>query len=177
MTETVSAVAPVDSCTWNTDKLCYLFDLIQDDSQYVTWFLVFVGWAITVVIAYTQYKKSSKNSKSASHNEWVREFREKLEALEDEALLFWTTSNEQNSIDAIVVAKLTRNVKELTTIAKDIKDVGGKEYQSTLFKELRQSITKNAESSSRPLPSTDYRVQTIRRTCSELRRSYRRKSD
>ena len=178
MTKPVLAVEMAEKCTWATEKLCYLGRLITDETQYVTWFLVFLGWVVTIVIAYVQYKKGAKASKEVSHNEWVREFREKLESLEDEALIFWTTNgNNQDLSNTIVVTKLTRNVKELTTIARDIKIVGGADYKSSSFKELRQSITNDKELDSRPLPDSHYRVVAIRKACSDLRRHYRRKSD
>lgn len=164
-----------ERCSWDTDKLCYLLGLIKDDTQYVTWGLVFLGWLITIIIACVQQKKSSKTSKESSHNEWVREFREKLEVLEDEALLFWTTDKQELSSN-IVITKLTRNVKELTTIARDIKKVGGVEYPQSLFKDLRQSVTNDTEIDTRPLSDSHYRVVAIRKVCSDLRRTYRRKS-
>ncbi|ELA9876948.1 hypothetical protein V4F55_004868 [Vibrio parahaemolyticus] len=164
-----------ENCSWAADKLCYLTSLLKDDTQYITWGLVFIGWFLTVVIAVVQHKKSNKTLRESSHNEWVREFREKLEKLEDEALRFWTTETQELS-DTITLTKLTRNVKEITTIARDIKNVGGVNYPQTLFKELRQSVTNDQELGSRPLADTHYRVVAIKTACSNLRRAYRRKS-
>lgn len=165
----------VDNCTWVTDKLCYLISLAKDDSQYMTWALVLFGWVLTILIAVVQHKKNCKASKEANYNEWVREFREKLESLEHEALSFWTT-NTQDLSDAITISKLSRNVKEITTIARDIKNVGSVEYPNTLFKNLRQAVTNDNELNDRPLPDTHYRVIAIKTACSSLRRTYRRKS-
>ncbi|WP_137297163.1 hypothetical protein [Psychromonas sp. SP041] len=176
MTKFEPAISLAEQCKWDADKLCYLTELLKDDSQYVTWVLVFLGWAITVVIAYSQWRYGSKSSQNSCHNEWVREFREKLEILEDDALLFWTTTNQSLS-STIMLTKLTRGVKELTTIANDIKKVGGGEYQSSSFKELRQSITNDKELDARPIADTHYRIVAIRTACSDLRRYYRRKSD
>ncbi len=170
-----ASTAMVENCSWTTDKFCYLTSLLKDDTQYITWGLVFIGWFLTVIIAVIQHKKGNKTLKESSHNEWVRELREKLEKLEDEALRFWTTDYQELS-DTITITKLTRNVKEITTIARDIKNVGGASYPQTLFKELRQSITNDQELSSRPLPDTHFRVVAIKTACSNLRRAYRRKS-
>lgn len=166
----------IGDCSWSTNKLCYLLALFKDDTQYVTWTLVFLGWILTIAIAVAQYRTNSKASRDSNHNEWVREFKEKLGTLEDEALLFWTTNKQQLS-DAIVIAKLTRNVKEITTIARDIEKVNGAEYPKLLFKDLRQSVTNDKELAARPLPDTHYRVLAIKKACSELRRSYVRKSN
>ncbi|CSC35082.1 Uncharacterised protein [Vibrio cholerae] len=175
MTLPSASTALAESCSWATDKFCYLTSLLNDDTQYITWGLVFIGWFLTVVIAVVQHKKGNKTLRESSHNEWVREFREKLEKLEDEALRFWTTDTQELS-DTITITKLTRNVKEITTIARDIKNVGGVNYPQTLFKELRQSVTNDQELSSRPLSDTHFRVVAIKTACSNLRRAYRRKS-
>jgi hypothetical protein len=166
----------IEHCSWSTNKLCYLLSLFKDDTQYVTWALVFLGWLLTIVIAVTQYKTNCKALSVANHNEWVREFKEKLGILEDEALLFWTT-NKQEPSAAIIIAKLTRNVKEITTIARDIEKVNGAAYQKLLFKDLRQSVTNDTELTARPLTDTHYRVLAIKKACSELRRAYVRKSN
>ncbi|EKO3839120.1 hypothetical protein LZS99_13890 [Vibrio fluvialis] len=157
------------------NTLGYFLGLLQDDSQYITWALVFIGWAITIVIAIVQWKKNKTVVQEASHNEWVREFREKLADLEDEALRFWMMPSEESD-DSRTMNKLTRGVKELTTIASEIKKVGGVDYQSELFKELRRAVTNDKEMEARPLDNKHYRVLSIKTTSTSLRQKYKRKN-
>ncbi|MBE2167357.1 MULTISPECIES: hypothetical protein [unclassified Cobetia] len=163
-----------DGCQLETEWVCDILVLFQDDSQYVTWFLVFVGWVITALIAYLQFKKSDESSNSISHNEWVREFREKLEVLEDNALIFWTNKAKAED-DLITLEKLIRSIKEITTIAGDIEKVGGVEYPKETFMELRRAITSDTELEDRPLPTHHSRPESIVRYSKSLRRLYRRK--
>ncbi len=153
--------------------LDFISILLQDETQYITWFLVLLGWLIAFAIAKVQARASEKLTKDASHNEWVREFREKLAILEDESLDFWV-SEVDDVKDNLMMTKLTRGVKELTTIAREIQNVGGTSYQSALFKELRRSVTNDSEVDNRPLDSNHYRMVSIRTTVTSLRRQYKR---
>ncbi|UFM68574.1 hypothetical protein LO739_17280 [Leclercia adecarboxylata] len=161
-------------CTWGTDFWCKLISLFKDDTQYITWFLVLVGWGIAGYVAYLQTTKSRNDSVKDAHNEWIGEFRQKLEVLEDFALEFWAENNTKNP--TLALAKMVREVKSLTTIAKEIEKAGGVKYKTKLFKELRQAMTYDAEVGNRPLKPDCMQIVRIRDTCSSLRASYTRKN-
>ena len=162
-------------CTWDSEILCYMLGLLKDDGQYITWLLVFFGWIVSVLIAFFQGRQNSKVTKDSNHNEWVRELREKLVLLEDDALSFWTTDTHSLS-NSIILERLGRSVKELTTISRDIEKVGGVKYPPERFKALRQSITNDNDLDSRPIPDSHFRVIAIRSACNDLRRYFHRKS-
>ncbi|RTE66988.1 hypothetical protein EH243_05175 [Amphritea opalescens] len=148
--------------------------LLQDETQYVTWFLVLFTCAISIIIAIVQWTKNKELTRVASHNEWVREFREKLAVLEDESLNFWMTAA-NDSRDVISMGRLTREVKELTTIASEIAKVGGNIYQKELFKDLRRAVTNDKENDDRPLNADHYRIISIKTITTKLRRQYKRR--
>lgn len=162
----------IEKCSWVTDFSCRLLSLFKDENQYITWFLVLIGWLIALLIAIWQTNRNRKESIKNTQNEWIGEFREKLTILEDEALLFWAGNSNQEK--AIGLQKLIRNIKALTTIAREIDCAGGVKYNSILFKDLRQSITIDSDLESRPLSPTCFRIIKIRETCAGLRRFYSR---
>ncbi|MEL4373321.1 hypothetical protein [Shewanella xiamenensis] len=173
MTQPLSPDVLEADCSWTIDKICYITHLLNDENQYVTWVLVLAGWILTILIAIIQNQKSRKTIQNTSHNEWIKEFRDKLETLEDEALYFWTSKN-NNYSDTLTFLKFTRIIKEITTIATDIQKVGGVKYQGNLFKELRQAVTNDNDLNERPLTNNNYRITAIKHVCSKLRAIYRR---
>ncbi|CEK05321.1 hypothetical protein CXY45_002360 [Escherichia coli] len=168
------ANSSIQVCTWSADFWCKFFSLFKDENQYVTWFLVLVGWGITAYIAYLQTTKSRGDAIKDAHNEWIGEFRQKLELLEDFALEFWAEDN--NKEPTLALAKMSREVKSLTTIAKEIERAGGEKYKAKLFKELRQAMTYDSDVHNRPLRPDCMQIVRIRETCASLRSAYGRKS-
>ncbi|EEM8546931.1 hypothetical protein GI062_25880 [Salmonella enterica] len=164
----------VQVCTWSADFWCKFGSLFKDESQYITWFLVLVGWGISAYIAYQQTTKSRENAVKDAHNEWIGEFRQKLELIEDFALDFWAEEN--NKEPTLALAKMVREVKNLTTIAKEIENAGGEKYKSKLFKDLRQAITYDSDINNRPLKPDCLQILRIRDTCANLRGAYGRKN-
>lgn len=147
--------------------------LLSDETQYITWGLVLFGWIIAAIVAAWQIRRNNINNHQDARNEWIGEFREKLESVEDYSLKFWV---EDSSIDkTLAIAKLTRDIKSLTTLAKEIEKADGGEYQPKLFKDLRQAITFDAEINNRPLSTNCMQVRKIREACVSLRSAYPRK--
>lgn len=163
----------ITTCTWASDFWCKFFSLFKDENQYITWALVLLGWAVAALVAYIQYRKGTQDSKKEYHNEWIGEFRTKLESLEDFALEFWAEQTSKNAI--LALAKMSREIKSLTTTAKDIQKAGGASYQPKLFKDLRQAMTYDKDVHNRPLDPDCIQIRRIRETCSSLRMSYGRK--
>lgn len=54
---------PIEECLRATDLLCYLTNLLKDDTQHITWVLVFLGWVLSIIIAVVQYKKTDERLK------------------------------------------------------------------------------------------------------------------
>ncbi|TKU30714.1 hypothetical protein FDW99_06805 [Citrobacter sp. wls758] len=162
------------ACTWSSDFWCKFGTLFKDENQYVTWALVLLGWAIAALVAYIQYSSGAKDSKKEYHNEWIGEFRTKLESLEDFALEFWAEQSIKNP--TLAIAKMSREIKSLTTTAKDIQKAGGVSYQPKLFKDLRQAMTFDADIPNRPLAPDCMQIRRIRETCTSLRMLYGRKN-
>ncbi|MFQ6245294.1 hypothetical protein ACLMPP_12555 [Yersinia enterocolitica] len=160
-------------CTFENSFICNIIALLKDETQYITWILVLLGWGISFYIARWQIKQSVKTAVNESHNEWVREFREKLEGLEDFALEFWVENH--NKDNNVALARMAREIKSLTTIAKEIEQSGGTKYQPKLFKDLRQAITSDNDLAIRPLSISCYQVKRIKETCVSLRSKYKRK--
>lgn len=181
MTATTS-IADVDtSCTWDTDFFCRAMSLLGDENQYITWILVFIGWGVAIGIAIFQNRSSnaselikSKNELIRMHNEWVKEFRDKLEKLEDFSLVFWVHKDGERLEPQTALSKMTRECKDLTTIAQEIASVGFLEYQKDLFKELRKACTSDGELNKRPLVAFSYQVKKISETCAALKKKYKR---
>ncbi|KAB7684441.1 hypothetical protein GBN23_02915 [Plesiomonas shigelloides] len=163
---------PVEKCTWSANFFCKFISLFNDESQYITWGLVLIGWAIAIYIALWQTKKNRTDYVKGTQNQWIGEFRDKLTSLEDEALSFWTGGDTQNS--HMSLQRMGRNIKGLTTIAREIEYAGGVKYDNKLFKDLRQSITSDNDLHKRPLSPTCYQVDRIRNACASLRRVYSR---
>ncbi|EUM27077.1 MULTISPECIES: hypothetical protein [Enterobacter cloacae complex] len=162
------------TCSWTDDPFCKIGTLFHDENQYVTWVLVLIGWVIAFAIARYQIFQDKNKTKDINHNEWIGEFREKLESLEDFGLYFWAEKNTNN--EALAFAKMVREIKSLTTLAKEIKSCGSIPYQPKLFKDLRQALTDDSNVKNRPLPPNDFQIRRIRETCSSLRQVYSRKN-
>ncbi|EPE4190763.1 hypothetical protein ACSILO_003066 [Yersinia enterocolitica] len=161
-----------NSCIFENSFICNIITLLKDETQYITWILVFLGWIISFYIAKWQNKQNVSTVKNECHNEWVREFREKLENLEDFALGFWVEHH--NKDNNVALSRMAREIKSLTTIAKEIEQSGGTTYQPKLFKDLRQAITSDNDLAKKPLSISCYQVKRIRETCASLRSKYKR---
>lgn len=153
--------------------VCELSSVLCYEDQYFTWVLVVAGWLVAIFIALWQKNKGAEATKQACSNEWIREFREKMDNLEDYSYLFWT-SEASVSDQGLFFTKTARNIKELTRIAKELETVSGTEYPSRLFMELRQSITGDANINSMPLSTSSAQLIKIRTTCKSLREVYKR---
>ncbi|WP_127908391.1 MULTISPECIES: hypothetical protein [Pantoea] len=163
-----------EACTWSSDIWCKLGSLLGDENQWITWALVIIGWIAGCGMTYYQLNKDDSDSAKERHNEWIGEFREKLELLEDFALEFWAEHTTKEP--TIALSKIQREIKSLTTSAREISACGGSKYQPKLFKDLRQAMTSDTDIANRPLPPNSYQVRRIRETCSSLRQCYSRKN-
>ncbi|EGR1040971.1 hypothetical protein [Vibrio cholerae] len=155
--------------------LCKISAVLCYEDQYFTWILVFIGWIIAGFIAYWQLKRSEKSNKKNTHNDWVKDFKEKSSSIENESLKFWlkkTTPQE----DLLYFTMAQRELKELTTIAMDIKKLSGIEYPQRLFINLRRDLTNDRELSSKPLETNHQKIQSIIDSFAKLRNIYTKRN-
>ena len=154
--------------------LCRISPVLCYEDQYFTWILVVVGWLIAAFIAYLQYKKHKDANNRAQHNEWVKELKDKLTSLEDLALNFWfiSSSEEQNHMYFI---SATREIKEITTIAQDLKSFSNITYPGAFFSILRKELTNDKCIAEKPLKTNHIKFKKINDALVELRKIYSRK--
>ncbi|HFF9491356.1 hypothetical protein PTR91_03100 [Serratia bockelmannii] len=161
---------------WCEGVYSYLKELIGDKNQYVTWFLVFVGW----YISYRFIKWQSRDNKNqacserkiTNHNDSVKLFKEKLASFESIAIDFWSTQKADEPDPQLVLMKIASNLKLITEMAREIERFDGKVYPSDSFKTLRRFTTNDVELSNRPLKLKSNQIATIRSTCGKLRKLY-----
>lgn len=163
-----------NACDWSHGFICKMGSLLGDQNQWITWFLVVIGWGAAGIYTIFELRKNKQDKSKENHNEWIGEFREKLEALEDFALEFWAENSSKEQ--TIALAKIQRDIKSLTTSAKEIEKSGGVNYPTKHFKDLRQAMTNDDDIDNRPLSPTCYQVRRIRETCVSLRSIYSRKN-
>ncbi|UAL43504.1 hypothetical protein K8B83_00995 [Shewanella inventionis] len=140
--------------------------------QIITWTMLIIGWVITL----TLYKKNKKNSANQKlndyHDGYIKELRELLFAIEENSIGYWTSSPDDK--DQIILLRFQREIKELTSKAREIERVKGVAYQAKLFTKLRQYVT--LDNDERPLKHNSSRINELRTIVSEISRSYTRKS-
>jgi len=137
--------------------------------QYITWFLVVLGWVVTCILAWVILRKNARNS-------WIGDIKKMLISLEDNSIEFWMSDNEEK--ESIELKKLGREIKEITTLAQEIQVYGGQRYSNDLFKKLRQAVTTEIydnDKLKRNLKVLDNRINNISDACSQLRNLYSRK--
>lgn len=139
-------------------------------TQYITWFLVIFGWVIAGLVARYVLRKNARNS-------WIGDVKKALAELEDNAIDFWMGKNDEN--ETIQLRKLTRKVKEITTLANEIQVYGGQLYPTLEFIRLRQAVTTEDYLDNlklvRSLPADDPRIYKISSACAALSLIYIRK--
>lgn len=145
-------------------------EVVVQFPQYITWGLVVAGWCVTILVAWLVLRKNARNS-------WVGDIKKLIISIEDSSIDFWTTANTVN--EALELRKLRREVKDITTLAMEIKSYGGACYPSELFKQLRRAVTvenyiKDSNKLERQLPVDDYRINEISEVCADLRNHYTR---
>ncbi|MEZ9069444.1 MULTISPECIES: hypothetical protein [Vibrio] len=155
--------------------LCKISSVLCYEDQYFTWVLVFIGWVIACLIAWWQYTQSKSNSTISCHNEWVREFREKLSNLETQSLDFWlkSTTDRENLLH---FNSAKREIKELTTIARELQKASKVDYPNRDFIRLRRALTSDRMLQSKPLATNDDKIHEIISVMGKLRSLYVRKS-
>lgn len=140
-------------------------------AQYVTWSITIGGWGITMFVAWVVLRKNARNT-------WAGDLKKALTELEDAALTFWMSANSDSEL--LELKKLRRKIKEITTLALEVKDYGGPKYPIELFIQLRRSVTTekyhqdNVDLLVRKLVPTDERVIDIFNACADLRALYKR---
>jgi hypothetical protein len=140
--------------------------------QIITWTMLIIGWLITL----TLYKKNKKNSASQKlndyHDGYIKELRELLFAIEKSSIEYWTSGPDDK--DQIILLRFQREIKELTSKAREVERVNGVAYQAKLFLKLRQYVT--LDNDERPLKHNSSRINELSTIVSEISRSYTRKS-
>ncbi|MGC0904190.1 hypothetical protein WKH25_07425 [Pantoea agglomerans] len=140
-------------------------------TQYLTWGLVVGSWIVTIVVARFVLRKNARNT-------WIADIKKALTELEDDAIKFWMGENDENEV--LDLNKLRRKIKDITTLAMEIRSYGGAEYPNQLFIHLRRQVTTekyhpdDKDSLKRKLPADDMRISEISEACSDLRNTYRR---
>lgn len=153
--------------------LCKISAVLCYEDQYFTWVLVFTGWVIAAIIAYWQYNKSEKFNKENRHNEWVKDFKEKANNLESEALRFWVTKSD-DADNLLYFKHAQREIKELTTIASDIQSLSQVTYPRKLFIKLRRELTNDKNLVDKPLKADHVKIREITQIFAELNNMYKR---
>lgn len=140
-------------------------------TQYLTWGLVVGSWIVTIVVARFVLRKNARNT-------WIADIKKALTELEDDAIKFWMGENDENEV--LDLNKLRRKIKDITTLAMEIRSYGGAEYPNQLFIHLRRQVTTekyhsdDKDSLKRKLPADDMRIGEISEVCSDLRNVYKR---
>lgn len=137
--------------------------------QYSTWGLVVIGWIVSVLVARSVLRKNARNT-------WIGEIKKMISTLEDSTVKFWMETNTPN--EAIDLVKFGRDIKDITTLATEIRKYGGCKYNSEVFMNLRRAITSDTSANGqiiRNLPYSDFRIQTIIMECAKLKDLYIRK--
>lgn len=141
--------------------------------QMVTWGMLFVGWCITVILYRRNRNNVSSQRKSDRHDQYVKEFRDLIFDIEVNTIAFWTCQPKDE--DQVTLLNFQRELKELTSKAKEIGKVGGVTYQTKPFIKLRRYVT--LDNDVKPLKVDSSRIVELRGIVSDLTRSYIRKSD
>jgi len=161
---------------WMQSTWIYIKPLLGDKNQYITWVLVFLGWAVSywfILIQSRDNKIQARDErKITSHNESVNLFKEKLSLLEDFSLNFWSSKSADEPDPQLQLIKMATKIKELTEISRDIQRFGGAPYPSAHITSLRISATGDSELSLRPLMLASHRITSLRRSCTTLRKHY-----
>jgi hypothetical protein len=141
--------------------------------QLITWGMLFIGWCITVFLYRKNKNNASIQRKSDRHDQYVKEFRDLIFNVESNAIAYWTENTKDD--DQVTLLNFQRELKELTSKAKEIDRVGGIKYETKPFIKLRRYVT--LDNDVKPLQVGSNRILELRGTVSELTRSYIRKSD
>lgn len=141
--------------------------------QFVTWGMLFIGWCITVILYRRNRKNVSSQRKSDRHDQYVKEFRDLIFNIETNTIAFWTGQPKDD--DQVTLLNFQRELKELTSKAKEINKVGGITYQTKPFIKLRRYVT--LDNDVKPLKVDSSRIIELRAIVSNLTRSYIRNSD
>ncbi|WP_426773817.1 hypothetical protein [Proteus faecis] len=137
-------------------------------TQIITWSIAIIAIICSITCAFYFFRKSSRNT-------WIGNINDEIENLENEAILFWTSKNNSNDIQDI--GKLTRKIKKITTLARDINKYGGCKYPESIFIRLRRAVTHEEYKNNRLKKSESpdsYRNMEIKTCCEELRDKYKR---
>lgn len=141
-------------------------------TQYLTWGLVVLGWFVTILVARFVLRKNARNS-------WIGELKKAVCELEDESIEFWMGDNEDS--ETIRLNKIKRRVKDITTLASEIRDYGGPSYPRDEMSRLRTAVTTEYYHDEvdykliRNLEPTNKRIINISLICGELTLLYMRK--
>lgn len=146
---------------------------VTKEGQYITWLLVLIGWVIAGLIAWFIARWQEHRNAARSDTEKTLNLKQDLvnrvSSLEDQAIDFWMTPPvmPQKSLD-----KFTRDLKTITSIAKNINKTNGQDYPSTNFISLRRAVTLYKTSNISAENYQGHRIQTIRDECAAIRKYY-----
>ncbi|BCU49149.1 Uncharacterised protein [Citrobacter amalonaticus] len=138
--------------------------------QWLTWMLVILGWVVSVFAGWRFLLRNARNS-------WIGDIKKAISTLEDDAIDFWMGENNKNEI--LELGKLTRSIKDITQLAKEIEKYKGQKYNNANFISLRRAITTEAynddKTLQRKLSVGDFRIKEIQEECANLKNYYTRK--
>lgn len=153
---------------------------VKKEGQYITWFLVLIGWLIAGVIAFAVARWQESKNSARENAENIRLNKESASALkrdlicritllEDDSIDFWLNppATYQKNID-----KYSRDIKIITGIAREIDERLSLVYPGHNFRSLRRAITLYSDTTLNPESYQGHRIQTIRDECVSIRSHY-----
>lgn len=146
----------------------FLEQIKKENSQYITWTLVFIGWFIAALIAWRVAVWQEKKNKYREGQALSREIISRLSDLEDRSISFWLCPS--NLAPELELHKLARDLKSITAMSMALKE-HGMIYPSNHFISLRKSISLYDGPLTAELPNS-FRIKTIMDCCSKIRKRY-----
>jgi len=138
--------------------------------QWFTWALVIFGWIVSVFAGWRFLLRNARNS-------WIGDIKKAISTLEDDAITFWMAENNNNEI--LELGKLTRSIKDITQLAKEIEKYKGQKYNNGKIISLRRAITTEVYNEDKKLQrklfAGDFRIGEIQEECASLKSYYTRK--
>lgn len=146
----------------------FLEQIKKENSQYITWALVLIGWLIAIFVAWRVAAWQESKNKKREKLSLSREIISSLSDLEDRSIAFWLSP--PTLAPEVELYKLARDLKTITAMSMTMREYGIT-YPSSHFITLRKAVTLYDGTLISELPS-GFRIRTIRDCCSAIRKSY-----
>lgn len=146
----------------------FLEQVKKENSQYITWALVLIGWFVAMFVACCVAAWQESKNKKREKLSLSREIISSLSDLEDRSIEFWLSP--PTLAPEVELYKLARDLKTITAMSMAMKEYG-MNYPSSNFITLRKAVTLYDGALISELPS-GFRIRTIRDCCSAIRKAY-----